>query len=83
MQVLFTAPTRVNVRESFAQTIDMITQALSDDGRQFDRDEDPPVLGRFFHFGAGSRISVSFVAVSTAVLVKGKARGVTLRQSSS
>jgi hypothetical protein len=83
MKVFFATPTGASVGKSIAQTINVVLESLARACREFDSDEDAPGFDYHTHFVEGSRISRSFVALSTAALLKGKARGVTFRQSSS
>jgi len=87
MQVLFSGPTGSNIRTFLAESSDVLPDRSTYFCGKLDGNEKPPHLVRLLipltHYFAGVMTTVSFVAASTAALLKGKALGVTLRQSSS
>ena len=87
VKIMLAHPAGADIREFGAQTVDVVLDGMTYFCGKLDRYEEPPGLAHLLisiaHYFAGVITIVSFVAAATAALLKGSARGVTFRQSSS
>lgn len=82
MKSLGTRPTRARVRKLSAQACGVCSHGRANLKGQFDSAEDADAL-LVTHFYFGMSVSDGFAERATAAAVKGKARGLAVRQSSS